>query len=829
MGPASPQDKVQPNEHVSRLLNEFFDRRRAGERLTPERFVAEHPEVSEELKPYLAGLGLVNRICTPRGDTVAEEAPGAATGLPAIEGYELLAEIGRGGMGAVYKALQRSTKRVVALKVMLAGPFASPSARRRFDREVELAARFQHAHIVRILESGEAAGLRYYAMDYVAGTRLDRYVAAAQPDVRTTLKLFVQICEAVEYAHGHGVIHRDLKPGNVLIDDEGQPHILDFGLAKATDQADAEETLTTWVSLPGQVVGTLYYLSPEQAAARPEEIDARTDVYALGLMLFETLTDALPFDTSGRPSDVIRRILDSTPTRPRALSERIDSDLETIILKALEKEKARRYQSARGLAEDLQRYLAGEPILARRPSTLYVLRKKLRKHRWPVAATVALVVLAAGLLVVNAWWRRRELLQARLDAVEVLRHMEETGKSDLQGASALLARHPALIDAQLLYAQMLHRDNQQQVPQTVAAFLERDLSWNPSKSRWPCRALLAEAYRAAGDEERAAKLAAEAERAAPDTADAWHLRSLATFEIPKALRCAQEAVARDPTHRPAWRRLTYLRFQTGDLSGALQGTDRLIALGDKPKGLTSVSPAQWLIFRGHILMRQGRVREAIDPYTRAEMYHYRAHAYRRLREYDLAVADYTRVIEEYRRGRDESAAVWHIYQRATPLWILGRTEEALRDYRDVRRLLDRPWYGDARAFLILHEQGRLAEANALLAAALRDVKDAWLRQILRGLAGELTPAALVAEAEGRGNLEQLCEACYYAGEVCLLNGQQAEARPWFERCVATALAYDPDTALGTPMNEYELAQWRLESRFPATAPTSAAQEPAEKP
>ena len=236
----------------------------------------------------------------------------------------------------------------------------------------------------------------------------------------------------------------------------------------------------------------------------------------------------------------------------------------------------------------------------------------------------------------------------------------------------------------------------------------------------------------------------------------------------------------------------------------------MIALGEKS--------ADWLAFKGHVLLRHGRVREAIEQYTRTEMYYYRAHAYRRLREYDLAVADYTRVIERYRRDRVESAATWVIYQRATPQWILGRTEDALRDYRDVRRLLGRPSYGDARAFLILREHGSVAEANKWLAAALRDVADAWLGEIFRSLAGELTPEALVANAEAHRNPEQLCEACYYAGEVCLLNGQQAAARQWFQRCVATAHTYDLDAGIETPMNEYELAQWRLASRFPAAAP-----------
>jgi tetratricopeptide (TPR) repeat protein len=816
MDPYSPQSDGQPSEHITSLINEYFERRQAGEDLTPAGFAAEHPELADELRPYLEGLALVEEARTLAGDVMdAAAAAAAAEELPTIEGYELIEEIGRGGMGVIYKALQQSTKRIVALKVMLAGALASTSAQRRFEREVQLAARLQHPHIVRVLEGGDVNGQRYYAMDYVAGVRLDRYLSEAQPDARATLNLFVQICEAVEYAHGHGVIHRDLKPANVLIDDEGNPHILDFGLAKATDQATADEASS--ISRPGQVMGTLAYLSPEQAAGMPSSIDARTDVYALAVMLFEALTGSFPFDVTGRPSDIVQHILESAPTPPSSLSRQVDAELESVILKGMAKERERRYQSARALADDLRRYLQGEPILAWRPSRLYILRKKLRRHwaKATVGAAAVVAVLVVTLLVLQS--RQRELVQARLSALQCQQTLETEADPALGGAEALYARHAKLPEVPLVWAQAQYRN--EQTRGRAILFLERQLEYDPS--RWDCRALLAEIYRATGNTERADTLQALTDQEAPDTAEAWYLRSFATLDLQHAARCAQQAVQRRPTYTFAWRRLAHLRRKTGDLDGALQAADRLIELGDEPN--------LWMFFKGQVFSEQGRILQAIEQYSRLiainpeewSAYLYRAHAFRRVKEYEKAVDDYTRLLES---SGDTTPDAWHLYQRATPLWILGRTEEALDDYRRVRNLLGRPSYADARRYLILRESGRQHEAEEVLAAALRDVREPWLLDIFRCLAGQLTPDELVAAGIVRNNREQLCEAYYYAGEACVLADRPDEARRRFEECVQTGVQFDPDTAPAVPMNEFELAQWRLELLCASNNPTSQPQK-----
>ncbi|MEM6672960.1 MAG: serine/threonine-protein kinase [Planctomycetota bacterium] len=298
--------------------------------------------------------------------------------LPSIEGYEVEGEIHRGGQGVVYRALQRSTKRTVAIKLLLDGAFASARQRERFEREVELAASLDHPGIVSVHDSGVTDdGRSYFVMECIDGVPANRYRGE-----RERIDIAIEICEAVEAAHLRGVLHRDLKPGNILVDREGRPHVLDFGLAAPASRPGDSPRLT----LTGEFMGTLAYASPEHVTRDPDQLDVRSDVYALGVILYELFNGRLPYDVDGAPLDAVRAVAEAEPA---PFDER-DVELETIVLKALTKEKERRYPSAGALADDLRRYRNGEPLWARRDSVRYVLAKSIRRYRWR-AAVVALV------------------------------------------------------------------------------------------------------------------------------------------------------------------------------------------------------------------------------------------------------------------------------------------------------------------------------------------------------------------------------------------------------------------------------------------------------
>ena len=347
---------------------------------------------------------------------------------PRIDGYDVLRRLKHGGQGVVYLAVQRSTKRKVAVKLLLQGVFASRSARRRFEREIELVASLKHPNIIAVFDSGTTPDRHSYCvMDYVRGVPLTQYVRDNALNLEQLLALIATTCEAVSHAHQRGVIHRDLKPSNIMVDVDGNVHVLDFGLAKTLT-----EPVETVMSVTGNVVGTYPYMSPEQTRGNPDEVDTRTDVYALGVMLYEALCGAYPYPVTGSVAEVIRHICETPPAPPvrawspdkgvpaggrrgrgagrRAARCPIDADLSTIVCKALAKERERRYDSAGQFARDLRRYLANEPIVARRPSAAYQVRVFARRHKAVAGASLAvvLVLLLSVAVLVQQLKRVRE-------------------------------------------------------------------------------------------------------------------------------------------------------------------------------------------------------------------------------------------------------------------------------------------------------------------------------------------------------------------------------------------------------------------------------------
>lgn len=350
---------------------------------------------------------------------------------PALRRYRLIREIHRGGQGVVYLAEQSVPQRQVALKMVREGPLASPGIQLRFQREIELLGSLSHPNIVTIHDSGGEGGLLYFVMDFVDGPTLDDHVrplreqAAASRSRKTvqrfhqeTLLLFAKICDAVQAAHLRGIIHRDLKPSNIRIDSRGEPRVLDFGLAKdaSSDQRTGEGPSLTEA---GQFLGTLAFASPEQAEGANIDLDLRTDVYSLGVILYRLLTGRAPYDAGESVRTLIDAILHQDPIRPAAIVPELNDDMEIILLTALQKQRDRRYQTAGALAADIRHCLAGEPIDAKRDSTWYVVRKRLMHHRLPVAAAIVILALiSVGSIVSFALWRAsvRQSERAQLEA-----------------------------------------------------------------------------------------------------------------------------------------------------------------------------------------------------------------------------------------------------------------------------------------------------------------------------------------------------------------------------------------------------------------------------
>jgi WD40 repeat protein/serine/threonine protein kinase len=461
-------------QRVNEVLAAYLKAVQAGEQPDREQWLARHPELAGELASFFADQDQFDRLAAPLRAVLPPPCPAAATPRPAdtvtigsppqgevrrFGDYELLEEIGRGGMGVVYRARHLKLNRTVALKMIRAGELASAAEVQRFQAEAEAAAHLDHPHIVPIYEVGEwRAGdvsppVQYFTMKLIEGGSLAQAVVSGQWSVvskdqqRRAARLLATVARAVHYAHQRGILHRDLKPSNILLDTQRQPYVSDFGLAKrvAGEPAASRLELSTQ---SGAIVGTPSHMAPEQAAGS-KGLSCSADVFSLGALLYELLTGRPPFKGT-TPLDTLLQVRECEPARPRTLSAQIDRDLETICLKCLEKEPQQRYGSAEALAEDLERWQAGEPIQARPAGQTERLWRWSRRN--PLVASLSAVVLLltlGGFLGVLGQWQaalanerqaneQRDEAQRQRDEVRAL---NERLKRTLYAAHMNLAQH----------------------------------------------------------------------------------------------------------------------------------------------------------------------------------------------------------------------------------------------------------------------------------------------------------------------------------------------------------------------------------------------------
>jgi serine/threonine protein kinase/tetratricopeptide (TPR) repeat protein len=399
---------------------------------------------------------------SPTTDDLVSERPGTAIGP-----YKLLQQIGEGGMGAVFMAEQtQPVQRMVALKIIKPG-MDSRQVLARFEAERQALALMDHPNIAKVLDVGKtAAGRPYFVMELVKGVPITKYCDEHQLPPRQRLELFLPVCHAVQHAHQKGIIHRDLKPSNVLLasyDDVPVPKVIDFGVAKATGQRLTEKTMFTEL---GQLVGTLEYMSPEQAKLNSLDIDTRSDIYALGVLLYELLTGTTPFEKkrlrAAALDEILRIIREEEPPKPstrlstieelpsiaarrglepKRLSGLVRGELDWIVMKALSKERNRRYETANGLVMELQRFLAGEPVLAAPPSARYRLGKLARKYRAVLATAAGIALLLVAGISVSTWQAVRAM---KAEAQALVAQQAEARRAE----SEALAKHEALAAAE---------------------------------------------------------------------------------------------------------------------------------------------------------------------------------------------------------------------------------------------------------------------------------------------------------------------------------------------------------------------------------------------
>ena len=447
------------NDEIANLIEDLLRLRKAGEQVDSDALCRAHPELMPELEKRLQAIDLGDRAEIEAQEresitgTASRHKEGRTTVPKNIGFYRILEVLGEGGMGIVYRAQQtKPIKREVALKLIKVG-MDTKQVIARFESERQALALMDHPNVAKVFDAGATdQGRPYFVMELVHGLPITEHCDRHRLSIDQRLDLFIRTCEAIQHAHQKGIIHRDIKPSNILVeyrDGQATPKIIDFGVAKATSQRLTEKTLFTE---QGQMVGTPVYMSPEQADLSSQDIDTRSDIYSLGVLLYELLTGTLPFDAkslrSGGFAEIQRIIRDEEPPKPstrmssgefvssdlehaadsssleatakkrrsdpQTLIKRIRGDLDWIVMKCLEKDRGRRYETANGLAQDVRRHLSNEPVLASPPSTGYRLRKLIKRNRTGAFAVIVIALALVSATIVSVGFAMSEAEQRRI-------------------------------------------------------------------------------------------------------------------------------------------------------------------------------------------------------------------------------------------------------------------------------------------------------------------------------------------------------------------------------------------------------------------------------